>query len=304
LIVEIGGQSIRSLGINEAVDIMRGEPGSSVKLSVVRPGESAPIEFDLTREVINVASVREQFLEPNFGYVRVAQFQADTGQEVADAIAKLSEIMPIEGLIIDLRNNPGGVLQAAVTMSDLFLTGGLIVYTEGRLENAAMEYRATQAQLLADIPLVVLVNEGSASASEIVAGALQDQGRAIVMGTRTFGKGSVQTILQLTSDKAIKLTTALYFTPAGRSIQAEGILPDLWVDRSTVTKIKSNPFRLQERDLRGHLNAPSTDDATATAVAPSAAVENDFQLGQALTLLKGIALLNDKTESPLSPPTN
>lgn len=300
LIVEIGGESIRSLGVDEAVDIMRGEPGTEVTLSIVREGESAPIEVKLVRRVINIASVRERFLEPHFGYIRVAQFQADTGQEVADAITTLTDTMAVKGLVLDLRNNPGGVLQAAVALSDLFLTEGLIVYTEGRLDNAARQYNATEAEMLTGVPLVILVNEGSASASEIVAGALQDQGRALVMGTQTFGKGSVQTVLQLTSDKAIKLTTALYYTPNGRSIQAEGIVPDLWVDRSTVTKIKSNPFRLQEKDLKGHLDAPkdaeaeSSEDPTPTPVASN---PRDFQLQQALTLLKGITLLSPQPAS-------
>jgi carboxyl-terminal processing protease len=298
LIVQIEGQSIRSMGVSEAVEIMRGAPGSTVTLSVVRQGESNPIEITLTREVINIASVRQRLLEPYFGYIRVAQFQADTGSEVAAAIEKLESETPLKGLIIDLRNNPGGVLQAAVALSDLFIREGLIVYTEGRLENAAMKYRASESSVLEGVPLVVLVNEGSASASEIVAGALQDHGRAIIMGTRTFGKGSVQTVLQLTSDKAIKLTTALYFTPLGRSIQAEGIVPDLWIDRSTVTKIKSNPFRLKEKDLPGHLNAPTTGDASEDdSTQPEESFANDFQLREALTLLKGINILSNKDKS-------
>ena len=294
LIIEIGGQSIRSIGVNEAVAIMRGEPGSTVTLSLVREGEANPIEVTLTREVINIASVRQRLLAPHFGYVRVAQFQADTGSEVRDAIDALSSSTPLHGLVIDLRNNPGGVLQAAVALSDLFIKEGIIVYTEGRLENAASTFRATESVLLDGVPIVVLVNEGSASASEIVAGALQDHKRALVMGTRTFGKGSVQTILQLTSDKAIKLTTALYFTPNGRSIQAEGIVPDLWVDRSTVTKLKSNPFRLQERDLPGHLDAPNSESEQPNSEQVNAAVVgNDYQLNQALTLLKGMHILAD-----------
>lgn len=294
LIIEIGGQSIRSIGVNEAVAIMRGEPGSAVTLSIVREGEPNPIEVTLTREVINIASVRQKLLEPHFGYIRVAQFQADTGSEVRDAIDALSST-PLHGLVIDLRNNPGGVLQAAVAVSDLFIKEGIIVYTEGRLENAASTFRATESVLLDGVPIIILVNEGSASASEIVAGALQDHQRALVMGTRTFGKGSVQTILQLTSDKAIKLTTALYFTPNGRSIQAEGIVPDLWVDRSTVTKLKSNPFRLKERDLPGHLDAPDSESEQPNSERVNAdVVGKDYQLNQALTLLKGMHILAEK----------
>ncbi len=295
LIIEIGGQSIRSIGVNEAVAIMRGEPGSTVTLSLIREGEPNPIEVTLTREVINIASVRQRLLEPHFGYVRVAQFQADTGKEVRDAIEALSSTTPLHGLVIDLRNNPGGVLQAAVAVSDLFIKAGILVYTEGRLDNAASTFRATESVVLDGVPIIVLVNEGSASASEIVAGALQDHERALVLGTRTFGKGSVQTILQLTSDKAIKLTTALYFTPNGRSIQAEGIVPDLWVDRSTVTKLKANPFRLQERDLPGHLNAQNTQpEAPNSAQAQATEVGDDYQLNQALTLLKGLHILAKK----------
>jgi carboxyl-terminal processing protease len=274
---------------------MRGEPGSTVTLSLIREGEPNPIEVTLTREVINIASVRQRLLEPHFGYVRVAQFQADTGKEVRDAIEALSSTTPLHGLVIDLRNNPGGVLQAAVAVSDLFIKAGILVYTEGRLDNAASTFRATESVVLDGVPIIVLVNEGSASASEIVAGALQDHERALVLGTRTFGKGSVQTILQLTSDKAIKLTTALYFTPNGRSIQAEGIVPDLWVDRSTVTKLKANPFRLQERDLPGHLNAQNTQpEAPNSAPAQATEVGDDYQLNQALTLLKGLHILAKK----------
>ena len=306
LIIELDGQTVRSLGVNQAVDVMRGEPGSEVTLTVLREGESQPIEVTLVREVINVSSVRSRLLEPGFGYLRIAQFQADTGAEAGEAIAKMNDLTPLKGLVLDLRNNPGGVLQAAVAVSDLFLNQGTIVYTEGRLDPANMVYEATGRTLMPDLPLVVLINEGSASASEIVAGALQDHRRALLLGTATFGKGSVQTVLPLTNEKAIKLTTALYFTPNGRSIQAEGIQPDLRVERSTVTRIRSNPFAVQEKDLPGHLSAPegsqpseqSKPDLSAQAQDNLAGWNEDFQLTEALNLLKGLNILSAASAMP------
>ena len=306
LIIELDGQTVRSLGVNQAVDVMRGEPGSEVTLTVLREGESQPIEVTLVREVINVSSVRSRLLEPGFGYLRIAQFQADTGAEAGDAIAKMNDLTPLKGLVVDLRNNPGGVLQAAVAVSDLFLNQGTIVYTEGRLDPANMVYEATGRTLMPDLPLVVLINEGSASASEIVAGALQDHRRALLLGTATFGKGSVQTVLPLTNEKAIKLTTALYFTPNGRSIQAEGIQPDLRVERSTVTRVRSNPFAVQEKDLPGHLSAPegtqsseqSKPDLSAKAQDNLAGWNEDFQLTEALNLLKGLNILSAASAMP------
>jgi carboxyl-terminal processing protease len=293
LIIQIDGKAVKSMDVGDAVDQMRGEPGSSVDLMIMRDGEPAPLEKTLVREVIKIASTRQRMLEAGYGYVRIAQFQADTGAEVSKAIDELQQNDTIKGLVLDLRNNPGGVLQAAVQVSDLFLESGLIVYTKGRIENSAMQFTASTGDLLTNIPIVVLVNEGSASASEIVAGALQDHKRAIILGTTTFGKGSVQTILPLTNKKAIKLTTALYFTPQGRSIQAEGIVPDIWVERSTITKIKTNPFRVKEKNLPGHLQQPNaeetnpnTDDTTNRELA-----SNDFQLNEALVLLKGINIL-------------
>jgi carboxyl-terminal processing protease len=202
-----------------------------------------------------------------------------------------------------LRNNPGGVLQSAVAVSDVFIGDGLIVYTTGRLPNADLRFSATTPDATNGVPIVVLVNEGSASASEIVAGALQDHSRAVIMGVSTFGKGSVQTVLPLNNEKAIKLTTALYFTPNGRSIQAEGIAPDIWVERSTVTKIKSNPFRIKERDLAKHLdNGNSNDtenDKSGAEEEESKKVDlasTDYQLNEALTLLKGLKILNARAK--------
>ena len=201
VIIELDGKTVRSIGVNQAVDVMRGEPGSDVTLTVIREGKSQPLEVTLTREVINVSSVRSRLLEPGFGYLRIAQFQADSGEEASEAVIEMNEITALKGLVLDLRNNPGGVLQAAVSVSDLFLNEGTIVYTEGRLDPANATYEATGRTLMPELPIVVLINEGSASASEIVAGALQDHRRALVIGTPTFGKGSVQTVLPLPMTK-------------------------------------------------------------------------------------------------------
>ncbi|MFT4677750.1 MAG: carboxyl-terminal processing protease, partial [Candidatus Azotimanducaceae bacterium] len=233
-----------------------------------------------------------------------------TGTEVKKAIDDLQANGELSGLILDLRNNPGGVLQSAVEVSDVFISEGLIVYTTGRLKNSDLRFSATTPDSTDGLAMVVLVNEGSASASEIVAGALQDHRRAVVMGVSTFGKGSVQTVLPLNNEKAIKLTTALYFTPNGRSIQAEGIVPDIWVARSTVTKIKSNPFRIKERDLAKHLeNGNDSDksdgiekvDKTAKDKKKKEAksvelASTDYQLNEALTLLKGLRVLSGKVQ--------
>lgn len=290
LIVQLDEQPVKGMSLSEAIEAMRGEPGSVIKLTVVRDGDPTPLELKLTREIIQVASVRQRLLEDGYGYIRIAQFQSSTGSEVEKAVGKLAAEGKLRGLILDLRNNPGGVLQAAVEVSDVFISDGLIVYTSGRLSNADLRFSATTPDATDGTPLVVLVNEGTASASEIVAGALQDHGRAVIMGVSTFGKGSVQTVLPLNNEKAIKLTTSLYFTPNGRSIQAEGIVPDIWVDRSTVTRVKSSPFRVKERDLPKHLtnvNGEGDEDAEEHTDLAS----TDYQLNEALTLLKGINIL-------------
>ena len=228
--------------------------------------------------------------------MRIAQFQSRTGAEVADAVKTLLEEHSLHGLVIDLRDNPGGILQSAVEVSDVFVSDGLIVYTTGRLPTAELRFNASTPDSIEGVPIVVLVNQGTASASEIVAGALQDHGRAVIMGTSTFGKGSVQTILPLNNEKAIKLTTALYFTPNGRSIQAEGIIPDIWVDRSTVTRMKNNPWRPIEKNLPKHLNNGNDKDSEPEAAASESAdlelASKDYQLNEALTLLKGLNILN------------
>ena len=322
LIIELDDVPVKGMSLSEAIDDIRGEAGTEVKLTILRNGESTPKDFTITREVIKVTSVKQRFLEDGYGYLRIAQFQSNTGSEVEKAVEELLEDGRLLGLVIDLRNNPGGVLQSAVEVSDVFIEEGLIVYTTGRLSTADLRFNATTPDATNGVPIVVLVNEGTASASEIVAGALQDHSRAVIMGTTTFGKGSVQTILPLNNEKAIKLTTALYFTPNGRSIQAEGIIPDIWVDRAKVTKLKSNPWRIKEKDLPGHLSngngdsgsryttttdtveteSPDSGSSKGDASKPSPSgmelATSDYQLNEALALLKGLNILARGSKQP------
>ena len=291
LIVKIDGQPTKGLSMIEAVDKMRGKAGSKIELSLVREG-GKPFDVVLTRAVIKVRSVKSQLLEDNYGYVRVTQFQVNTGEEVGKALNKLRKDngKKLQGLVLDLRNNPGGVLQAAVEVSDHFLKKGLIVYTEGRIANSELRFSADPADASEEVPLVVLINGGSASASEIVAGALQDHKRGVLMGTDSFGKGSVQTVLPLNNDRALKLTTALYFTPNGRSIQAQGIVPDIEVARAKLTR-EQDDGTIKEADLLGHLNNGNggADKPSAGKTArPERPQDDDYQLSQALNLLKGL----------------
>ncbi len=294
VILKLNETSLQGMSLNEAIDLMRGPKGSEIELSIGRPGDSQPFDVTLTRDTIKVASVRERMLEPGYGYIRIAQFQTRTGADVANSLKKLSELKTLKGLVLDLRNNPGGILRASVDVSDLFMDGGSVVYTEGRLANSEVQYNATEGDPSDGIPLVILINGGSASASEIVAGALQDHSRAVIMGTESFGKGSVQTIMPLSDSRAIKLTTARYFTPNGRSIQAQGIVPDILVERAKVTTIPSGR-RITEADLNGHLDNDSLqtedDDAESLRRAASKLLSTDNQLYEALTLLKGLNIL-------------
>ena len=295
LIVKIDGQPTKGLSMMDAIGKMRGKPGSSINLTLVREG-GQPFDVKLTRAIIKVRSVRSQILEPGYGYLRITQFQVNSGEEVGKALAKLkkdNDGKKLNGLVLDLRNNPGGVLQAAVEISDHFLTKGLIVYTEGRIANSELRFNADPADASEGVPLVVLINGGSASASEIVAGALQDHKRAVLMGTDSFGKGSVQTVLPLNNDRALKLTTALYFTPNGRSIQAQGIIPDIEVARAKLTREQDNEG-VKEADLQGHLgngnggaDRPSRGAQAARTDRPQ---DQDYQLSQALNLLKGLSV--------------
>jgi carboxyl-terminal processing protease len=297
LIIKLDDTPARDVTLGDTSPLLRGAPGTSIRLTILREGLAEPFEVTVTREIIQARSIRYNDVEPGYGYIRIAQFAANTGTEVVNALDKLhAGETPLKGLILDLRNNPGGVLQAGVEVVDAFVTEGLIVYTQGRVENADMRFEATPADPSKNVPLIVLINEGSASASEIVAGALQDQQRAIIMGTQSFGKGSVQSVLPVTNDRAIKLTTALYYTPNGRSIQARGIVPDITVDRGTVTRPPQSLAAYREADLTGHLEADTTEDdvteyvpAPATA-APEVLVE-DYQLNEALNVLKGLNIL-------------
>ncbi len=275
------------LSLQEAVTLMRGEPGSEIQLTLQRRGEDAPIEVTLTREVIRTESVRSELLETGYGYLRVSQFQNRTGDQVNDAIRRMERDGPLQGLILDLRNNPGGVLQSAVAVADAFLEGGLVVYTEGRLPDTEMRFSASRETAAPDVPLVVLINGGSASAAEIVAGALQDQRRGIIMGTGSFGKGSVQQVMPLGNGEGLKLTTALYYTPNGRSIQALGIEPDVTVVRGRI-EVTEGSRQLREADLEGHLQ--SSSEPRTTSEMPSQ-LREDYQLGEALNLLKALNVL-------------
>ena len=293
-IVKINGQPTRGLSMTEAVDKMRGKIGQKITLTLVRNG-GAPFDVTLTRANIQVKSVKAQLLEDGYGYIRITQFQVKTGEEVAAALSKLRREngnKRLKGIILDLRNNPGGVLQSAVEVVDHFITKGLIVYTKGRIANSELRFSATGKDLSENVPLVVLINGGSASASEIVAGALQDQKRGVVMGTTSFGKGSVQTVLPLNNDRALKITTALYFTPNGRSIQAQGIVPDIEVNRAKITREQDTEY-YKEADLQGHLGNGNGGADKPTGSSPKAKPmpqDDDFQLSQALSLLKGLSI--------------
>ncbi len=298
LIIRLDDTPVKGLTLREAVNIMRGKPGSDILLTIVRDGVDRPLKITITRAIIQVKSVKSRTLEPGFGYVRITQFQSHTGPNLKEAISNLKKENggKLNGMILDLRNNPGGVLQAAVEVSDTFLEKGLIVYTEGRIDDSALKFKATPNDMLKSAPLIVLINSGSASASEIVAGALQDHKRAVIMGSKSFGKGSVQTILPMNNGAALKLTTARYYTPAGRSIQAEGIVPDIPLDRINLTAANEPEFEpVSEADLAGHLdngqgNTENRPEQTEGKVEQHS-VDNDYQLYEALNLLKGLYIL-------------
>lgn len=298
LIIKLDEKPVKGMSLEEAVKLMRGKPGTTLTLTIMREGENAPIEIPVERDVIKVTSVKSRMLENGYGYVRITQFQADTGSQFLDALGSLEDDYgnDLDGLVIDLRNNPGGVLQAAVETADALLDNGLIVYTEGRIQSSRLRFSAKAGDVMADTPIVVLINGGSASASEILAGALQDHERAVIMGTQSFGKGSVQTVIPLDETHAIKMTTARYYTPDGRSIQATGIKPDIEVRPAELTELDSQPF-FTEADLSGHLEGQNeeqnsqNDDGEQTSGSPA---DRDYQLRSALNLLKGLHILNRK----------
>ena len=294
LIIKLDDKSVKGMTLNEAVKIMRGKPNTDIDLTIVREGEPKPLVINITREIIRVKSVKKRMLEPGYGYVRITNFQSRTTTDLLKAISDLQKEAQLKGMILDLRNNPGGVLNGAVGVSDAFIDDGLIVYTEGRIDDSSHRYLATPGDSLNGAPLVVLINGGSASASEIVAGAVQDHKRGIILGTKSFGKGSVQTIQELRNGSAVKLTTARYFTPHGRSIQATGIVPDIQL--STV-KLSANDEKASasysEADLDGSLSNPTGAESEGTDEDDSEALaESDFQLYEALNLLKGLNILS------------
>jgi len=334
LIVKLDDTPVKGMTLNDAVKRMRGKPGSTIRLTIVRKGVDKPVVLTLTRAVIKIRSVKSKLLESGYGYVRVTQFQEHTGELLAESLDKLykDNKASLKGLILDLRNDPGGLLNGAVAVTAAFVKpDSLVVYTDGRTEDAKMRLTASRENYLRpmqpdylknlpegvkQVPMVVLVNSGSASASEIVAGALQDHKRAVVMGTRTFGKGSVQTILPLGNGTAIKLTTARYFTPNGRSIQAKGIEPDIVVEDPAMPE-EDEGFGIREADLDKHLSNPNGDEA-APVKQPADSIKSppadqpgkekkpavlepgeivskdDFQVNQALNLLKGLQILQGR----------
>jgi carboxyl-terminal processing protease len=333
LIFKLDDKLVKGLTLNDAVKLMRGKPGSKITLTVLRKNELKPLVFTLARAVIKVKSVKSKLIEPGYAFVRITQFQEHTGENLATALDNLYKENKgdLKGLVLDLRNNPGGLLTAAVGVSAAFLPkDALVVYTEGRTADAKMRLNANADDYLRgdgktdylknlpvsikDVPMIVLVNGGSASASEIVSGALQDHKRALIMGTQTFGKGSVQTILPLGGNTAIKLTTARYYTPGGRSIQAKGIVPDIAVEDPATTE-QDKIFHLREADLENHLINDRQPEEKVDSANPHAAPaketpskpkedetskpvpfgdKNDYQLNQALNLLKGLNILSKK----------
>jgi carboxyl-terminal processing protease len=321
LIIKLDQTNVKGMTLNEAVKLMRGKPNTDITLTYIRKGLPEPKMVTITRAIIQIQSVKSELLEPGYAYFRVTQFQEHTGEKLGEAIERQFKANkgPMKGLILDLRNDPGGLLNSAVSVSAAFLPKDkLVVYTEGRTSDARMrlyarpEYyaRGVRGDYLANLPkdvkklpMVVLVNGGSASASEIVAGALQDHKRAIVMGTQTFGKGSVQTILPLGNGTAIKLTTARYYTPNGRSIQAKGITPDIVVEDAKITAGAAG-VQVREADLRNRLQneqGNQVDQPNQTIPAPEASAaddeaagivdDDDYQLSQALNLLKGLQII-------------
>ena len=299
VIIKLDETQVKGLTLNEAVKLMRGKRGSKILLTIVREGEAKPLEISVTRDVIRVKSVRSRILEPGYGYIRISSFQSKTTRNVIAAVEKLLDKADqnLQGLVLDLRNNPGGVLTGAVGVSDIFLEDGeLIVFTKGRVEDAELNYSASTNDTVNGAPIIVLINEGSASASEIVAGALQDHKRAVIMGQKSFGKGSVQTILPLKEDAALKLTTARYYTPSGKSIQGEGIDPDILVEELHGGEGEENKrFEfVREADLKGHLEnnqekgkAKQQKEVKHITIAVDS--EEDAVLNEALSILKDLA---------------
>jgi carboxyl-terminal processing protease len=285
-ILKIEGLSTKDMQLSDAVKRMRGKPGTKITITVVREGWTEAKDFIITREQIRVQSVRSSQLEPGIEYIRLRQFQEQTANDLETSLEKYAKEGKIQGLVLDLRNNPGGLLTSAVEVTEKFLDSGkLVVYTEGRVRNQNMRFSANAKRVFGDFPIVVLVNQGSASASEIVAGALQDWGRAVVIGTQSFGKGSVQTIIPLSDGSGLRLTTAKYFTPKGRSIHGKGITPDIIVEGPKTTAAATGP---------GEAPAPAPET-------PQEQLKRDPQLQRALDLLKAMKILDKSRPVPAGP---
>jgi carboxyl-terminal processing protease len=308
LIIRLDDKSVKGMTLNDAVKIMRGDPGTDIKLTVIREGSDKPLPFTVTRDIISVQSVKSKMLEPDYGYIRISNFQSKTARDLVNEVSDLKKENKneLKGLVLDLRNNPGGVLSAAADVSDAFIDDGKLVYTKGRINNSQFEFNAKPGDIMNGLPIVVLINGGSASASEIVAGALQDHHRAVIMGSKSFGKGSVQTIQELRSGGAVKITTARYFTPSGRSIQGEGITPDITLERYEIKDSKdAEGLRIKEADLQGSISNPTkSQEAIKKANEEGKKADDsdpelekirasdDFQLFEALLLLKGLSVLS------------
>lgn len=318
VIVRLDDTPVKGMTLKKAVEMMRGERGTSIILTVVRKGATQPLKMKVTRDIIQVKSIRTKVLDKNYGYVRISQFQTHSGEDLVEAISQLKKETNnnLKGLILDLRNNPGGILESSVKVSDAFLDknklkyNGLIVYTEGRLPGSEIKESAHDGDILNGAPIITLINSGSASASEIVAGALQDHKRSLIVGTQSFGKGSVQTVLPLKDNYGLKLTTALYYTPSGRSIQAKGITPDIEIPDLKIPEAKQdeneNWINVREIDLEGHLDNATPVDKSQDKSAKNNNAKNadlskadtdtrpllnqDYQLNEALNLLKGLVL--------------
>ncbi len=306
IIVKIDETPTKGMSLNDAVEKMRGRPGSSIKLTIMRQGKDQPLEFNIVRDTIKVDSVKERTLDAGFGYLRISHFQQHTGEDLVRSISKLQKdnANKLKGLVLDLRNNPGGVLNAAVEVCDAFMEKGKIVYTEGRVKDSQLEFSAKSGDLLSGAPIVVLVNGGSASASEIVAGALQDSQRAVIMGNQTFGKGSVQTILPMNNGAALKITTARYYTPSGRSIQAQGITPDITLRNVRIAAVDEDVSAgVRESDLSRHLSNDKPPDGGKSPgpmmegekPGESSPQDSDYELHEALNMLKGMVLLQERS---------
>ncbi len=304
IVTHLDGESVQGLTLTQAVDKMRGKVGSDIRMTVVREGRE-PFDVSITRAVIKITSVRSR-VEGDIGYIRITSFNEQTDVGLKRAVEKINEELgdKIQGYVLDLRNNPGGLLDQAVAVSDAFLERGEIVSTRSRNPEDTQRFNARSGDLIEGMPLVILINGGSASASEIVAGALQDHRRAVVLGTKSFGKGSVQTIMPVSGNGAMRLTTARYYTPSGRSIQAKGVDPDIEVKQSRIEEISSKRPRRSEADLRGALDTSTkteseTEGTDGVESAEKAEEEKpqDYQLLRALDLIRGLAIMSQQAKA-------